>query len=142
MASCWTSSRRAPRGTLTDVQDGKLAGSVACKGGGALVSLEGDAVNRTLTLTIGDERTVADKQRELRATCSARCSSSSRSSCSSRASRGAAMVRIGQPRVMGEVLAGIALGPTLLGRIDPGLQAALFPIDFNPVCRRRPRTSA
>ena len=45
---------------------------------------------------------------------------------------GAAMVRIGQPRVMGEVLAGIALGPTLLGRVDPGLQAALFPIDVIP----------
>ncbi len=35
-------------------------------------------------------------------------------------------VRLGQPRVIGEILAGIALGPTLLGAIDPGLATRLF----------------
>ena len=32
-----------------------------------------------------------------------------------------------QPAVVGEILAGIALGPTLLGKICPGVWAALFP---------------
>src|SRR4051812_14890611 len=40
--------------------------------------------------------------------------------------------RISQPRVMGEVLAGIALGPTVFGWLAPGLQAALFPADILP----------
>jgi Kef-type K+ transport system membrane component KefB len=35
--------------------------------------------------------------------------------------------RIGQPRVMGEMLAGIMLGPSLLGWVAPGASAALFP---------------
>ena len=33
----------------------------------------------------------------------------------------------GQPAVIGEILAGIVLGPTVLGRLVPGLPAALFP---------------
>ena len=41
-------------------------------------------------------------------------------------------VKIGQPRVMGEVVAGIALGPTILGAISPALQATLFPSDILP----------
>ena len=36
-------------------------------------------------------------------------------------------VKLGQPPVMGEVLAGIALGPSLLGRLWPAMQAAIFP---------------
>jgi len=35
--------------------------------------------------------------------------------------------RVGQPQVVGEMIAGVALGPSLLGRIAPDLQAALFP---------------
>jgi Kef-type K+ transport system membrane component KefB len=35
--------------------------------------------------------------------------------------------RLGQPRVMGEMLAGILLGPSLLGWLAPGVSAALFP---------------
>jgi Kef-type K+ transport system membrane component KefB len=38
-------------------------------------------------------------------------------------------VRVGQPRVMGEVIAGLVLGPSLLGAISANLQAALFPTD-------------
>jgi Kef-type K+ transport system membrane component KefB len=45
---------------------------------------------------------------------------------------GAAVARIGQPRVMGEVLAGILLGPTLLGQIAPGAEIAVFPSDITP----------
>lgn len=35
--------------------------------------------------------------------------------------------RWGQPSVLGEILAGILIGPTCLGRIAPGLFAAIFP---------------
>ena len=45
---------------------------------------------------------------------------------------GAVAVRISQPRVMGEVVAGIALGPTIFGWLAPGLQAGLFPTDILP----------
>jgi Kef-type K+ transport system membrane component KefB len=34
---------------------------------------------------------------------------------------------VGQPKVMGEMIAGILLGPSLLGLVAPSLQAALFP---------------
>jgi len=37
--------------------------------------------------------------------------------------------RWGVPVLAGEILAGIALGPTILGRALPGLQATLFPLD-------------
>ena len=40
---------------------------------------------------------------------------------------GALMVRIGQPRVIGEMVAGILLGPSLLGLVAPEIHAALFP---------------
>jgi Kef-type K+ transport system membrane component KefB len=41
-------------------------------------------------------------------------------------------VRVGQPRVMGEVIGGLVLGPSVLGAISPNLQAALFPTDILP----------
>lgn len=40
---------------------------------------------------------------------------------------GEAMQRLGQPAVMGQLIAGILLGPSVLGAIAPGLQHALFP---------------
>ncbi|MCK0177449.1 cation:proton antiporter [Mycolicibacterium sp. F2034L] len=45
------------------------------------------------------------------------------------ACRLAAMVaqRVGQPPVVGEMIAGVVLGPSLLGRIAPGVQQDLFP---------------
>jgi Kef-type K+ transport system membrane component KefB len=46
---------------------------------------------------------------------------------------GAAIGRLGQPRVMGEVLAGILLGPTLLGAVAPELKDYLFPADIVPL---------
>ncbi len=42
---------------------------------------------------------------------------------------GRVMTMIGQPRVIGEMIAGILLGPSLLGLISPAAQAALFPQD-------------
>lgn len=38
-------------------------------------------------------------------------------------------VKVGQPRVMGEVIAGIVLGPSVLGAISANLQATVFPTD-------------
>ncbi len=40
---------------------------------------------------------------------------------------GAALRALGQPQVMGEVLGGILLGPSLLGWVAPGVSAVLFP---------------
>jgi len=45
---------------------------------------------------------------------------------------GMTAMRIGQPRVMGEVLAGLALGPSVLGEISRQFQAQLFPSDVIP----------
>ncbi len=40
--------------------------------------------------------------------------------------------RLGQPRVVGEMVAGIALGPSLLGQFAPGVQRWLFPPELIP----------
>ncbi len=42
---------------------------------------------------------------------------------------GAVARRFGQPSVIGEVLAGVLLGPTILGHAAPGLEAWIFPGD-------------
>ncbi|MFO1149794.1 MAG: cation:proton antiporter [Alsobacter sp.] len=42
---------------------------------------------------------------------------------------GEVMERVGQPAVMGQLLVGVALGPSLLGWLWPGVQHALFPAD-------------
>lgn len=42
---------------------------------------------------------------------------------------GAAMRPLGQPRVIGEIAAGLALGPSVLGALAPALQGSLFPAD-------------
>lgn len=41
--------------------------------------------------------------------------------------------RLGQPRVIGEVIAGIALGPSLFGRLAPDAMAYVFPPAVSPV---------
>jgi Kef-type K+ transport system membrane component KefB len=48
---------------------------------------------------------------------------------------GAAAARFGQPQVMGEVLAGILLGPTLLATVAPSIYAWLFPAWILPLLR-------
>jgi len=45
---------------------------------------------------------------------------------------GVLAVKIGEPRVMGEVIAGLVLGPSLLGALSPNLQATFFPSDILP----------
>jgi len=43
------------------------------------------------------------------------------------------MRRIGQPPVIGEMVAGVLLGPSLLGWVLPGVQDALFPDTVRPM---------
>lgn len=45
---------------------------------------------------------------------------------------GAALRHLGQPAVVGELTAGILLGPSLFGAIAPDLQATLFPVGILP----------
>lgn len=40
---------------------------------------------------------------------------------------GELMVRIGQPSIMGQIIGGIILGPSVLGYFAPGVEAAIFP---------------
>ena len=40
---------------------------------------------------------------------------------------------LGQPQVVGEMIAGVVLGPSILGLLAPGLEAALFPADSRKV---------
>lgn len=40
---------------------------------------------------------------------------------------------LGQPQVVGEMIAGVILGPTLFGLLSPGLQTALFPEESRSV---------
>jgi len=48
---------------------------------------------------------------------------------------GSLLARIGQPPVIGEVLAGIVLGPSILGHLAPGLPAAILPPSSAPQLR-------
>ena len=45
---------------------------------------------------------------------------------------GVALRALGQPQVMGEVVGGILLGPSLLGWVAPDLSVALFPREVLP----------
>ena len=45
---------------------------------------------------------------------------------------GALFRHLHQPPILGEVLAGILLGPSLLGRVAPGLQALILPEQIAP----------
>ncbi len=40
---------------------------------------------------------------------------------------------LGQPRVVGEMIAGVILGPSLLGALAPDVQAMLFPAESKPI---------
>ncbi|MEY4201137.1 MAG: hypothetical protein RLZZ265_2877, partial [Verrucomicrobiota bacterium] len=42
---------------------------------------------------------------------------------------GLAAKRMGQPQVVGEMVAGVLLGPSLLGQLAPEVQGALFPAE-------------
>jgi Kef-type K+ transport system membrane component KefB/nucleotide-binding universal stress UspA family protein len=46
---------------------------------------------------------------------------------------GLLMARVGQPQVIGEMIAGIVLGPSLLGWVAPGVYGQLFPVESWPL---------
>jgi Kef-type K+ transport system membrane component KefB len=48
---------------------------------------------------------------------------------------GVLLARVGQPPVIGEVLAGIVLGPSLLGRFAPSIAAVILPPSIAPQLR-------
>jgi Kef-type K+ transport system membrane component KefB len=48
---------------------------------------------------------------------------------------GRLFVRLHQPAVVGEMLAGILLGPSLLGRVSPAAAELLLPVDIGPHLR-------
>jgi Kef-type K+ transport system membrane component KefB len=126
--------------TLGELQyvDGNLSGRISCPRGGSAV-VAGTASDRTINLTFAAPGTdpakgaaaVATKTREVEATFAAFFIAVAIVMLAARL-LGMAAARIGQPRVMGEVLAGILLGPTLIGKALPGVEAALFPTDITP----------
>jgi Kef-type K+ transport system membrane component KefB len=119
-------------------EDGRLAGAVRCLRGGRRI-LAGTAIDRSITLTLlpagggpgGSERLVAEKEREAGSVFAAFFIAVAVVTVLARLV-GTLAVALRQPRVIGEVFAGIALGPTVLGAISPDAQAALFPEDIVP----------
>ena len=99
---------------------------------GREADVTGAASNRELTLTVGGEKISAQKQREFGHTLAAFFVAIAIVMLFARLI-GTLAVRIGQPRVMGEVLAGILLGPTFFGAILPELQRTVFPSDVIPL---------
>ncbi len=116
--------------------DGRLRGRVRCASGGDAAVVTGEARGRVIELTVrapttAPERVSAQKVREFGSTLAAFLLAVAVVMLAARLV-GAGATRIGQPRVMGEVVAGIVLGPTLLGALAPGVQGFLFPQDILP----------
>src|SRR5919197_1923273 len=120
----------AKRGTLT-YDDGNVAGRVQCLRGGT-ATVAGTAADRTLTMTVGGQTVPATRTREFAETVAQFFLALAVVMLVARAF-GWVAVRLHQPRVMGEVAAGIALGPTLLGALFPDVEAAIFPTDIVPI---------
>ncbi|HWF54469.1 MAG TPA: cation:proton antiporter [Solirubrobacteraceae bacterium] len=126
-----------PRGVLS-FHKGMLAGTVHCNFGGTR-TLTAAAAGRALTITltpppeagVGPERLSATLSRTPDQTVLAFFIAALIVVLFCRLV-GSLMPRLGQPRVMGEVLGGIMLGPTVFGAIDPGLQAKVFASDITP----------
>ena len=117
---------------------GELTGTVRCIRGGT-ARLSAVAIGRTLTdVTVvpvnarQDERFTATKQRELFGHLVAAFFLAAAVVMLVAQLFGWVAVRLSQPRVMGEVVAGIALGPTIFGAVAPELQGQLFPTDVLP----------
>ncbi len=116
-------------GELT-YSEGKVSGTVTCAVGEE-AEVAGTATNRDLVLTVGEERVTAQKQREFGHTLAAFFFAIAVVMLFARLV-GTLAVKLGQPRVMGEVLAGILLGPTFFGALLPDLQRTVFPSDVIP----------
>jgi Kef-type K+ transport system membrane component KefB len=131
-------------------QDGRLTGDVECAGGGtAAADLAVGKVGEATTFTgsVGSEQTTATFAEELpeKGVSAKDVPKRDGEDTFGRlmlaiaavilAARlvGTLIARFSQPRVMGEVLAGILLGPTLLGAVWPDAQDYLFPADIIPL---------
>ena len=129
-----------------DYDEGAVSGEVTCPDG-VTRPVYGEAVDRVINLTLlpeggepptggapppeGSERVVAEKQRDAGSRFAAFFIAIVVVMLVARLF-GMAAVALKQPRVMGEVIAGICLGPTVLGAIAPELSTALFPSDIIP----------
>ena len=134
-----------PSGKLR-IHGDRLTGTAHCLGGGA-AALDLTIAGQTLTGTIGGTAASAKFTAPLPAPGSSAKPPPKRSSEETfgrlmlaiavvlLAARvvGAVTGRLGQPRVMGEVLAGILLGPTLLGVVWPAAKGYFFPADIVPL---------
>jgi Kef-type K+ transport system membrane component KefB len=109
---------------------GTIDGTVNCKRTGT-AKVTGTAQDRQLALTVGTQPVTATKQREVEKTFAAFFVAVAIVMLAARL-LGVLFARFGQPRVMGEVTAGILLGPTLLGKLLPGVEANIFPTDITP----------
>jgi Kef-type K+ transport system membrane component KefB len=117
---------------------GVIAGTVACAHSGQ-VALAGTASGRALNLTttpptgstVPAEHVAATLQRTSDKTVEAFFLAALIVMLFARLC-GSIMPRLGEPRVMGEVIAGLLLGPTVFGAVDPGLQSKLFASDIVP----------
>jgi Kef-type K+ transport system membrane component KefB len=120
----------AKRGTLA-YANGTLAGRVQCVRGGE-AKVAGTAADRALNLSVGAQTVTATRKREFADTVAQFFLAIAVVMLVARAC-GWVAVKLRQPRVMGEVAAGIALGPTLLGALFPDVEAAIFPTDVVPI---------
>ena len=125
-------------GRLAYTGSGPIAGRVTCRDR-SVRAVTGQAANRDVTLNIpaggaatAPEKVVASKQRDFTALVAAFFLAVVVVMLFARL-MGAAVAHFRQPRVMGEVLAGILLGPTVFGLLFPDLQRALFPSDVIPL---------
>jgi Kef-type K+ transport system membrane component KefB len=109
---------------------GTIDGTIKCKRSGT-AKVTGTAQDRQLALTVGTQTVTATKQREVEKTFAAFFVAVAIVMLAARL-LGVLFARFGQPRVMGEVTAGILLGPTLLGKVLPGVEATIFPTDITP----------
>jgi Kef-type K+ transport system membrane component KefB len=127
-----------PRGVLA-YHSGQLSGTVSCERGGSVRKVAGTAsglsIDMILTPVAGSAATAehftAAKQRTPDQLVLAFFLAIIIVMLFARLA-GSLIPRIGQPRVMGEVLAGILLGPTVFGLVDPHLQAKIFAPDIVP----------
>jgi Kef-type K+ transport system membrane component KefB len=111
-------------------EGGALTGEAHCADG-STEEIKGRAADRTITMTVGDANVTAEKRREAGSLFAHFFIAIAVVMLVARLF-GMASVRLGQPRVMGEVLAGIVLGPTVVGTVWPDLETALFPSDIIP----------
>jgi K+:H+ antiporter len=131
-------TNQVPRGSV-NYHKGTLAGSVSCSHGGQR-QLTGTASGRALDLMLVAPAAAAAATSEHLTATLARTPDQIVVAFFLAAlvvmlfARlvGSVMPKLGQPRVMGEVLAGIILGPTVFGALDPGLQSKLFSSDIVP----------